>query len=144
MISFRSSNGRLSFGFPLAFIEKLGQGGSRDVILGLVVDDAEIFAALNHLRDLIQSHVAGLMGVVEFAVLIALNDLNFFHDSPYLHFLEPLAQKPVIPRPIIQPNTAQRTACHDVSSRLLSQITTRRAKVKSRSTGSLEARVRPN
>ena len=75
-------NRRLSLGAAFRFIEKLRQGRCSDVIFGFIIDDANFFAAFDHFGDLIESHIAGLVCVVEFAVLVAFDDLHFFHDSP--------------------------------------------------------------
>lgn len=91
---FQQFHRRLSLSFFLALIKELSQRRSGDVVLGFVVDDPEIFAAFDHLGDFVERDVAGLVSVVELPVLVALDDLHFFHVFP-------LAKASVLAPPVV-------------------------------------------
>jgi len=65
--------------YSRAAVTGLGEGGLGDVVLRLVVDYTEVVAVFDHLGDFFQCHVAALVRVVEFAVLVALDHFYFVH-----------------------------------------------------------------
>jgi len=79
--------------------EKLDLGHVRDVIFAFVVDDLNLISFSDNLRDLFECHVAALVRVVEFSVLVPFNDSRFFHlifpcfisDLPFVKCVEVFA-----------------------------------------------------
>ncbi len=57
----------------LFFKDDLSQRRGGDVFLIPVVDNRDLFALLDHLRNFVQRHIAARICVVEFAVLVALD-----------------------------------------------------------------------
>lgn len=56
------------------FIDDLGQGDVRQVLLRGVVDDRHVFACAHVLGDLLERHVTAIAGIIEFAIRVSLDD----------------------------------------------------------------------
>src|SRR6185436_4770038 len=67
----------------LLFLEDdLRQRDRGQVFLGLVVDDLDVVAVANHLADLVQRNVATVLGVIELAICVSLDDSRVRHLAP--------------------------------------------------------------
>src|SRR4029078_4866768 len=54
------------------------------VFLGLVVDDLDVVAIANHLADLVERDVPAVLGVIEPAIRVSLDDSRSRHLAPWL------------------------------------------------------------
>jgi len=62
--------------FLFSFENDLSECCCSDVILRFIVDDHHVFIRANHFSNVVECDVAALLCVVEFAVLVALNDFG--------------------------------------------------------------------
>src|SRR5262249_1080695 len=62
--------------------DDLRQCDRREVLFGLVVDDLDVVAIANHLADLVERYISAVLGVVQLAVRISLDDPGLGHRAP--------------------------------------------------------------
>ena len=63
------------------FVNDLRQRDARQVLFGLVVDDRDVLAALDHGGNVLERDVTARLGIVQLAILIALDDLGLSHKK---------------------------------------------------------------